>query len=241
MNQKILSKVFAGVAVFGVGMTTYLAVKATPGAMEAIKESGAKTRKEKLKVAFKHYIPTMASGVITITSIIANHSTLAKENAKVAFAYGIGQTALRIYSEHMTPQVRQEANQQVFEQVNTTQDVVFLDPTSVPDNISVNFIDYLSNRECYLSRKQITEALNEFEESYLKINGKGSLNQLYSCFHGTAIENPIGYFGEIHGWIYKDCQGPIPLISPGFNKQGLPCAVLDYVNPPQNNYNDEFA
>ena len=239
--QKITPKLFAGLACIGVGTTAYLAAKASPEAKKAIEESGATTRKEKFAVGIKYYIPTIASGVITIAAIIANHSTLVRENTKLALAYGFGQTAVRLYSEKVSPQVRQEINQQAFEKVQQETDTVLVDPSTISDDAKMKFKDYLSNRECYMSRNQIKTALQEFEDLYLKTEGKGSLNQLYSCFHGTAIEMPIGYFGETHGWKYVNNQGPIPIISSGFDEQGILCAVLDYANPPQSDYNNEFA
>lgn len=242
--MKVSPKIFAGVACFGVGMTTFLGIKATPAAMKAIEESGAKTWKEKTKVAWKYYIPTMASGVITIASIIANHSSLIRENTKMALAYEFGQTALRLYSEKATPQVRQEVSQQAFEQVQQAankENIVLTDPTTIPDDVPMQMKDYLSNRVCFMSRNQVKAALDEFEENYLKKEGRGSLNQLYSCFHGTAIETPIGSLGETHGWKYVDGQRPIPLISAEFNEQGLLYAVLDYANPPQPGFDNEFA
>lgn len=242
--QKHAPKIFAGIACVGVFTTTFLAIRATPKAMKAMADSGATTRKERVNAGWKYYIPTGASAVITVAAIIANHSSLVRENTKLALAYGFGQTALRLYSERVTPQVRQEISQQTVEQIKAQQpaaETILIDPASVADNISVKYVDYLSNRECYMTRNQIKAAIDEFTETYLKHEGKGSLNQLYSCFHNTAIEAPIGYLGETHGWKYVNEQGPIPLVSSGFDKAGLPCAVLDYVNPPQPDFSDEFA
>lgn len=236
--KKITPKLFAALACAGVGMTAYLAAKASPEAKKAVEESGVQTWKEKVKVGFKYYIPTMASGVITVAAIVADHCYLVRKNTTLAIAYGFGQTALNLYAERATPQVRKEVTQEVIKNQVIPEE---LNVNTIPEDKACQFYDYLSNRDCYMSRTQITAALNEFKQKYLEVDGKGSLNQLYSCFHGTAIETDIGPFGDSHGWKYVNNQGPVPLIYAGFNRQGLPCIVLDYENPPQPGFDNEFA
>lgn len=234
--QKFAPKIFAGTAILGAATTTVLAVAETPKAMKCIEESNAVTFKEKLKACWKCYIPAGASYVITVASIISGFSSLMQKNTELALAYGFGQTALRLYSERTPVEVRQEIGKQMMAMHEPTITyTVQQDPAADAKSQQVKYYDYLSDRDFYASEIQIENAIMEFEETVLKDKGYGSLNELYSCFHNENLK-PIGYTGDILGWKYINGQGPIPLKSPSFDKNGLPCTVLDYVNPPQDEY-----
>lgn len=230
--QKISPKLFAGVAVLGTLTTAILAARETPKAVQLIEASKAKTFREKAKACWKCYIPAGASCVITVASIIGGFSDLMRKNTELALAYGIGQTAIRLYSERTPAEVRQEIGTQMMHMHEPeTAQCIQSDPGSDPKDQIVKFYDYMSNQEFYDTRRGVENAIEEFTETVLKVYGYGSLNQLYSCFHNDAIKKS-GYVGDVLGWKYVNEQGPIPLISPDFDKYGNPCIVLDYVNPP---------
>ena len=174
--------------------------------------------------------------MITVASIISGFNDLMRKNTELALAYGFGQTALRLYSERTPVEVRQDIGKQMMvmhEPVNTR--VVEQDPAADAKSQVVKYYDYLSDRDFHSSEIQIENALMEYTETVLKEKGYGSLNELYSCFHNEELK-PIGYIGDVLGWKFVNEQGPIPLKSASFDKHGLPCVVLDYVNPPQDDY-----
>lgn len=238
MNLKNISpKIYAGVAILGVGVTSYLTAKGALTAEKRIQEKGAVTKKEKFRAAFPCYIPALASACITSATIIGGFNELIRKNTQLAMAYGFGQTMIRLYSERTPVEIRK----QVAEEVMQMPEIIELDTTSGPEDMVIKFTDYLSDREFHASRKQVKNSIDEFTETVLKTNGRGSLNQLYLCFHNPDELGPIGYTGDVLGWEYVNDQGPIPLISPGFDKYGLPCTILDYVNPPKDGYDNNFA
>ena len=74
-GKKHSSDILSGLAILGLGVTTVLAVKETPKALDAIKlaedEKGVElTKMEKVKVAYKYYIPATVSGISTATCIL---------------------------------------------------------------------------------------------------------------------------------------------------------------------------
>ena len=238
--QKFTPKIFAGIGVVGVVSTAVLAVRSTPKAMQLIEASGARTAKEKFKAAWKCYIPAGASGVITIAAIIANHSVLMRQNAELALAYGFGQTALRLYSERTPVETRNQISAEMMKSQEPPKEIVRLDTGFGPEDQINECFDYLSSRYFHASRNQINKAIDEFNETILKVEGQGSLNQLYLCFHNQDELPPMG-FANLLGWKYVNGQGAVPMVTSEFDKNGNPCIVLDFFNPPQYDYNNTFA
>lgn len=238
--QKIAPKLFLGVAVIGVPVTAALAVKQTPKALQLIAEAKAVTPKEKVNAAWKCYIPAAASAVITIAAVIANHSTLMRQNASLALAYGFGQTALRLYSEKSTPQVRYEVSA-IAQQANDPDTMILLDPSSVPEDTIVQWKDYISDQEFHASYGQVKNAVEHFNKDILQKDGEGSINQFYECLAFTEL-GTIGDNGDRLGWKYSpEYPEIIPMRYAGFGKNGAPCAILDFVNPPQYGFDNKFA
>lgn len=236
--RKISPKIYAAVAAAGVVTTAYLAVKAVPKAEERIRRINPRTKMERFWAALPVYLPAVGSGGITIASIFG----LVEQNMKFAIAYGLGQTALRLYSDYSPVETKQRVAEELFQSPAIVNgELIPLDTTSGPEDQIVKFHDYLSNRDFHASRNQIKDAMKEFEEGFLKVSGKGSLNELYFCFHNPDELGPIGYTGDVLGWNYSDQRPPMPLITADFDSFGMLCPFLDYVNPPQEGYDNEFA
>lgn len=95
-------EVLTGAAIAGLVSTIVFAVKATPKALEDIKEAENKkeaplTRIEVFKAAWKNYIPTVIGAGITGACMVASTSVSLKRNAALAAAYTISETALSDY------------------------------------------------------------------------------------------------------------------------------------------------
>lgn len=238
--QKIAPKIFAGAAILGTVTTAVLAVHETPKALKLIEQANAKTFKEKAKACWKCYIPAGASCVITIASIVSGFNDLMRKNTELAFAYGFGQTALRLYSER-APEVRQQITAEMM-RMQEPPSTVYIPPEECADpKDQVNqCFDYLSGRYFHASTNQIKNAFMEFNETIAKVNGKGSLNQLYSCFHNPEELPNVG-FADLLGWKYQGGETAVPMITTEPDKYGNPCVILDFCNPPNYDYNNEFA
>lgn len=82
-----LPSILTGVAVAGVVETVYLAVKATPKALDILEENpaGIKTKTQKVQAAWKCYIPAAIAGAGTIACIIgANYAHISREAGMLA-------------------------------------------------------------------------------------------------------------------------------------------------------------
>lgn len=239
--QKITPKLFAGVAILGTVTTAVLAVRETPKAMRLIEESNAETFREKAKACWKCYIPAGASCIITIASIIGGFNDLIRKNTELALAYGFGQTALRLYSERTPVEVRNQVSADMM-RMQEPPSAVYIQPDTQCDPMDqVNqCYDYLSGRYFHASTNQIKNAFEEFNKTIAEVNGKGTLNQLYSCFHNPDELPNVG-FADMLGWKYQGKETATPMITTEPDKYGNPCVILDFYNPPQYDYDNEFA
>lgn len=245
-------KLCAVVATVGVALTAYLAAKATPKAMSLIelkKEVLNKeilSKKEKVNAAWKCYIPSAASGVLTVAAIITGHSIHMQRYGELAVAYGLSQTAVRLYSEHVAKRLGEEDERKIRQDVGVQMMQTMTPPdTKVVPKLMTNEIgprdqvnicyDYLSGRYFHASQNQIKEAIADYNENALKKNGQACLNDLYLCFHNPE-ELPEMGFANLLGWRYEEGREVVPLISVEPDANGNPCMVLDYVNPPQYDY-----
>lgn len=241
MNLKNISpKLYAGVAILGLWTTAYLAAKETPKAIQLIEEAKAKTLREKIKAAVPAYIPAGASALITTATIIGGFNDLIRRNTELALAYGFGQTALRLYSERTPTETRQQVTAEMMRMQEPPGSYILVDDSlDAKDQINVCF-DYLSGRYFHASQNQIKRACDEFNENVLKVNGRGSLSQLYSCFHNPD-ELPPAANADLLGWRYVNGEGAVPMVNYEPDKYGNPCMIFDFYNPPQYDYNNEFA
>ena len=102
--------------------------------------------------------------------------------------------------------------------------------------------EYIYGKEFKATKRQVKEAIRCFNEDYLKLTGEGSVNQLYEYFKYFSELDAIGEQGDNLGWKYTaEYPEVIPLIYSSFSKDALPCAVLDFVNPPNYDYDNKFA
>ena len=113
----------------GMITTTVLAVKATPKAMEKIKETEKNkkeefdrdhgysevdasifklTKPEIVKAIWKCYVPAAVSGVASIACIVGANTVHSKRNAAIATAYKLSEKALTEYKEATIDEVGEE-------------------------------------------------------------------------------------------------------------------------------------
>lgn len=240
-----MPKICAGAAVAGVFGTAALAVWKTPEALRRIEEMQAKTKREKAKAAWKSYIPAMASAVLTCTAIITGHSIQMQRYGELAIAYGFSQTAAYLYSMRVRKEIGAEREQEIRSGIGVSMlqepmppanpRMIRLSDSSDPKDKIVACYDYLGSRYFHDSLNHIRASIERFNEEYVKQEGFGSLNELYSCFNKPDELPPIQIADDI-GWKYVDGQGAVPMITHDGDKDGNPCIVLDFYNPPQYNF-----
>ena len=134
--SKHAPEILTGFGIAGMITTTLLAVKATPKALELIQEAEIKkmdkqvkagkepcdivgdlTPVEKVKTAWKPYIPAIVTGVASVTCLVGASSVSAKRNAALVTAYTLSETALKDYREKVVETIGEKKEQTVRDKV----------------------------------------------------------------------------------------------------------------------------
>lgn len=244
-------EILTGIGIAGMVTTTVLAVKATPKALylleEARKEkidkqvaSGVPYEEvkneletmEKVKAAYKPYIPVFITGALSISCLIGASSVHLRRNAALATAYKLSETALSEYKE------------KVIETVGEKKEKV------IKDNIAKSKIekDPVSKKEIFITKKGETLCYDAITGRYFKSDIeeiKKAINVLNRNLIDTHYISLNDFFDEIGlantrlgeelGWNLDD-----GLIDVHFNSQlaedGTPCLVVDYLVAPRYDY-----
>ena len=126
-------EILTGLGIAGMITTTVLAVKATPKAIRLIEQAEDREKAElrpidKVKVAWKPYIPAALTGVASVGCLIGASSVNARRNAALATAYQLSTTALSEYKEKVVETIGEKKEQQIREKI--AQDKVDKKPVS---------------------------------------------------------------------------------------------------------------
>lgn len=244
--QKGVSKhspeILTAIGIGGMLSATVMAVKATPKAMKLIeKEQETKpkllTPMEKVKVAWKPYVPTIATAVVSTACLIGANSVHAKRNAALATAYKLSETALTELRQAVAETVDEETVQEIREKVSEKR--IEANPVVVQNiyhtgNGDDLFYDYLSDRYFYSSFNAIDAAINRINRNILHGDMYASLNDLYS-----EIGLPRNGLGDDVGW-NVDNEIEIPHDEAIITKDGKSCAVLTFLTPPTHKYDSLY-
>ena len=230
-------EILTGLGIAGMVTTTVLAVRATPKALKLIEDAQYEKREsltvsEKIKVAWKPYIPAAITGITSITCVIGASSVNAKRNAAIAAAYNLSQTALTEYKEKVVETIGEKKEQVIKDKI--AKDKVENNPVTKSEVIITGkgntlCYDTFNGRYFYSDIDQIKKAINELNRKMLN-EMYVSLNDFYSELDLKPSNN--GY--EL-GWKLDD-----GLIEVDFSSQisddGRPCLVIDYLVAPRYDY-----
>lgn len=237
-------EILTGLGIAGMITTTILAVKATPRAIELIKEDSRKnhdgdphayTKKEVVKSAWKCYIPAAVTGTASVACIIGASSVHVRRNAALATAYQLSTTALNEYKEKVVETIGEKKEQVIREKIAQdkvdknltnknevvilgTGEVIFLEPVSMrPFKSDIETIRKIQNDLNY----RLTSGMEEYI----------SLSDFYDEVGLSHTSN-----SDDLGWnIGRD--GLIDIgTTPATLDDGRPCLVLDYQVSPRYDY-----
>ena len=211
----------AGVA--GTITTAVLAVEATPKAIQLIEEAECKTSIEKIKVAWKCYIPSAISGATTIGCIIGLNSAHTRKNAALAGLYSIAQTTFKEYQEKVIETIGDNKERKVRDEIN--KDKVLNNPPDTSIIFSgtgdVLCYDPMSSRYFNSEIEKIKRIVNELNRELLT-EMFISLNEFYYDLGLKPIKlgDDIG-FNIDNGLLQVDFSSQL-------TEEGRPCLVLNY-------------
>lgn len=203
-KNKAAGIILGGLSVIGLGATTVLAVKATPKAMEALKKAEDEkmeplTTFEKVQVAGKYYIPTIATGLATSGCIIGGTVLTVSTIAKLTASYALLDQAFQQYREHVDILYGENADLKVQQDISLSNSKVlgYLPLNDAVDN---------SYKEKFLLHEPISDlwfdttlvdlrtAELEFNRNF-QLRGMGCLNEFLAFLGQPPVQN-----GDKIGW-----------------------------------------
>ena len=239
--QKTLVKhgpeILTGLGITGMITTTVMAVKATPKALEIIKELEDKNNTslkpvEKVKATWQCYIPSAITGTLSSNCLIGASSASSKRNAVLATAYKLSESALKEYQDKVVETIGEKKEQAIRDSI--AKDVIDRNPVKnneviITDNGDTLCYDAISGRYFKSNIDKINKIVNELNRVMLG-DMYVSLNDFYYelGLKGTDL-------GDQLGWNIN--RGFIDLrFSTQLSEDDTPCMVIDYAVPPRYDY-----
>lgn len=233
-------EILTGMGVAGMITTTVLAVRATPKALELIKQEKEKEQVDKLapidvvKATWKCYIPAAVTGVVSTACLIGASRVSLSRNAALATAYKLSENALTEYKDKVVEVVGEKKERQVRDEIS--KDRVEKQPVTkseviITDRGNTLCYDHLSGRYFKSDIDHINRVVNDLNRRMLS-DMYISLNDLYSELGMEHIG--IGYdlgWNTDRGFIKVDFSSQLA-------DDGTPCLVLDYTIPPRYGYSE---
>ena len=198
-------EILTGIGIAGFFTSTVLAVQATPKAMEKIKEKKAKTRKEKVKAAWKCYIPTGITMVASSACLIGSTSIQGRRNAALATAYSLSESALKAYTEKVIETIGEKKEKQIRSAI--AQDAVNERGVVPQEQIiftgntrrsTTEFYDEFSHQTFYSSIDRLEKVRNDLNARRLREHFI-SVNEFYdelNLKHIPKVGDEIGWHVE---------------------------------------------
>lgn len=232
--QNILSKrspeILTGIGIAGMITTAVLAVRETPKAIRLIEEKREEngyrplSKVEMAKTCWKCYVPSVVTGMFSISCLIGANSVNARRNAALATAYKLSETAFTEYRDKVVETIG-EREEQVIKN-NVSKDRIDKKPASnseiiITEKGNTLCFDSISGRYFKSDIERIKKAENELNKRML-CEMYISLNELYDELDLDHIR-----LGDELGWNIDN--GLIDLdFSSQIAEDGTPCIVVDY-------------
>ena len=250
-------EILTGIGIAGMITTTFLAVRATPKALELIEEKkdelNNKQVEERLdkngdlrdykeitklkfpdlfKATWKCYILAAVTLVVSIACLVGASSVHIKRNAVLATAYQLSETALTEYKEKVIETIGEKKEEVIRGKVN--KDRIEKNPVSknnviITDKGNTLCYDHMSVRYFKSDIDKINKAVNVINNRILH-DFYASLNDLYSELGLYTVS-----LGDKLGW-----NSDMGLIEVEFSSQladdGTPCLVMDFNKAPKYDY-----
>lgn len=228
-------EILTALGVTGMVVTTVIAVKSTPKALELIDKRKKELNAEKLpvvdvvKTTWKCYIPTVISGGFAIGCVVgANHINL-QQKAALSAAYAITETALLEYKDKVIETIGEKKEESIRESI--LKDKLEEKPVSTTEVIITDrgdtlCYDCVSGRYFYSNQEFIRKVENKLNKR-LRNEMYISLNELY-----YELGLSLTKLGNDLGWNVND--GDIDIrFSAQLAENDQPCLVMDYLYGPR--------
>lgn len=231
-------EILTGLGVAGMVTTAVLAVKGTPKALRLIEDARYDkgedlTAVEKVKVAWKPYVPAVISGVATASCIIGANSVSSKRIAAATTAYQLSSTALAEYKEKVIETIGEKKEQAIKEKVaaeKVQKNPVESKEVIITGNGATLFFDATFGKYFESDLESVKRAINNLNYKLLS-QEYVSLNDFYDEIGVDRIE-----IGEDVGWnVGRDGMVEITF-GTTMSTDNRPCITLQYHVAPRYNY-----
>lgn len=228
-------EILTGMGIAGMVTTAVLAVKATPKALDLIRDREDELEVEKLpvgeivKTTWKCYIPAVSTCILSAACIIGASSVHTKRNAAIAAAYKLSEKALIEYKDAVIETIGEKKELEVRDKM--AEKHIEKDPVSKTEVI----ITDKGTSLCYdsISGRYFKSDIETIKRAENVIN-KQLLSDMYVSLNDFYDELGLDYtkVGRELGWSVDD-----GLIDIHFSSQladdGTPCLVVEYSTPPK--------
>lgn len=233
-------EILISTGVVGMATSTVLAVRATPKALQLIREKEEElgvvelTKKELVEATWKQYIPAVGVGAVSAACIVLGTSKNIKRNAALATVYALSENTLKEYQRKTREIVGVDKAREIESEVAKarvvkretviaeTRDSEYVIHTGNGDTL---VYDSLSGRYFRSSRNAIEAAVNcvnkQLNEEYT-----ASVNDFYN-----ELDIPTIGAGNLIGWRSDKEQLDISFDS-DVDRMGNPYLILEYYNRP---------
>lgn len=224
-------EILVGVGLAGMLTSTVLAVKATPKAVDILREEEERheelgedfTTVDKIKKTWKLYLPAAVGYCSSAACIIAATSTQARRHAILAGAYKLSESAFIEYKNKVVETVGEEKEKEIRDSINARTNEQVIACLGKGEYLCC---DHLSGRYFRSSIDKIEKAVNNMNYKLLNDNII-SLNEFYYELGIKPID--IGYE---QGWDIS--KGMIEVsFGTSLSEDDEPCIVMYFDNVPQ--------
>lgn len=232
--KKHSPEILIGMGIAGAASSVIFAVKATPKAMFLLEEKRQELGVEKLeakeiiKTAAPVYIPTAVSFGVSVACIVGASSVNARRNAALTAAYTLSESTLRTYRDKVLETVGEDKEREIRQKAAIEQQQETPEPQTLVVSGAAGQLkcfDSLSGRYFVSTKNEIDKAVNEFNRQ-LRDDMRISLNDWYDL-----IGLDTNKLGDMLGWDIE--RGYVETCyASRLDEDGLPCLVVNYVEPP---------
>lgn len=200
--KKNSSTILTVTGAVGVVATTVTAVKATPKALELLKEAEEKkgeklTTLEKVKVAGPVYIPSAAIGLGTLACVFGANALNKKQQASLISAYALLENSYKQYKGKITEVFGEDAHAQiktaiVEEELEKMEEQG--ETLELRDDEECMFFEYSSMQRFGADPRKVEEAEEVFNAMFA-MKGYASLNDFLELIGAEPIDvgNEVGW------------------------------------------------
>ena len=240
--------ILTGLSVAGLFTTVIMAVKATPKALQLIKEEedyredacmvsqgvdpDLLTKLDVIHITWQCYIPAMIMGGVTIACIIGANSIHLRRNAALASVYSLTEATLKEYQAKVVETLGEKKAQNIKDEI--AKDTIKNHPLNDKEIIITGkgdtlCYDVLSGRYFKNDIENIRKTQNDLNRDLMS-EMFISLNEVY-----YALKLSNTKMGNDVGWNIDD--GMIDFnFSSQLTEDGVPCLVVDYSVGPRFDY-----